>query len=140
MVMKVSIDKDSPELIIDSDGGKVSATSHDVPITWSSSDSTSSLDTIDIKIDDGDFIIYPGSKTGITLEGLADGQHTLRIRAVDAAGNVAEQTLAIDVTTNPFDPEGPMGPWLIIGVAALLFVIIAAIVAYLVTSKRKRKQ
>lgn len=140
MVMKVSIDKDSPELIIDSDGGKVSATSHDVPITWSSSDSTSSLDTIEIKIDDGDFIIYPGSKTGITLEGLADGQHTLRIRAVDAAGNVAEQMLAIDVTTNPFDPEGPMGPWLIIGVAALLFVIIAAIVAYLVTSKRKRKQ
>jgi hypothetical protein len=140
VVMTVSIDQVPPELIIDSEGGTVSATSHDVPITWSSSDSTSSLDTIEIKIDEDDFVIYPGSQTGITLKGLADGQHTLKIRAVDVAGNVAEQTLTIDVTTNPFDPEGPMGPWPIIGVAALLFVIIAAIVVYLATNKRKGKQ
>jgi hypothetical protein len=33
-----------------------------------------------------------------------------------------------------------MGPWPIIGVAALLFVIIAAIVVYLATNKRKGKQ
>jgi hypothetical protein len=111
-----------------------------VPITWSSSDSTSSLDTIEVKIDERDFIIYPGSQTGTTLEGLDDGQHTLRIRAVDTAGNVAEETLIVDVTTNPFDPDGPMGPWLIISVAVLLFVIIAATVAHLATSKRRRKR
>ncbi|MDD1773013.1 MAG: hypothetical protein LUQ14_00120, partial [Methanomassiliicoccales archaeon] len=140
VIMTVSIDKDPPVLIIDGSGGKMSATSRDVPITWSSSDSTSSLDTIEVKIDERDFIIYPGSQTGTTLEGLDDGQHTLRIRAVDEAGNVAEETLIVDVTTNPFDPDGPMGPWLIIGVAALLFVIIAATVAHLARSKRRRKQ
>jgi hypothetical protein len=140
VVVVMKIDKDSPTLIIDSDAGKVSATSHDVLVAWSSSDPISSLDRIEVKVDDGDFATYPGSQTNITLRGLIDGEHTLRIRAVDVAGNTVEQTVTIDVTTNPFDPEGPMGPWLIIGVAALLFVIIAAIVAYLVTSKRKRKQ
>lgn len=140
VVMTVKIDKDPPELIIDSDAGKLSATSHDVPIVWSSSDTVSSLDSIQIKIDDGDFVVYPGSQTNITLRNLPDGQHTFKIRAVDVAGNTVEQTMTIDVNTNPFDPEGPMGPWLLIGIVALLLVILIAVVVYVASGGRKGRQ
>lgn len=137
VTLNLNIDDMPPELAIEGDGGPVSATTHDVPIAWSSSDSTSSLAMIEIKIDNGDFVVYPGSQSAITLEDLADGEHVVVIRAIDVAGNFAEQTVTIDVNTNPFDPEGPMGPWAIVGLAALLFVIVAAAVVWSLAKKGK---
>lgn len=73
----------------------------------------------------------------VVYEGLADGAHTVRIACSDLAGNEAVVTRAFVVVTDPLNPSGPFGPWLLSGVLAIPVTI--AIAAFALLRRRRRR-
>ena len=91
-----TVDTVAPDLSITapSAGSTVGST---VTVTWSGSDSTSGIAQYYVRSDSGSWVALSPSVTSYTLSGLAAGGHTASVRAVDAAGNVAETSVAFTV-------------------------------------------
>ncbi|MEW6569521.1 MAG: Ig-like domain-containing protein, partial [Chloroflexota bacterium] len=69
----------------------------EVTVTASASDAVSGLVSFDVSIDGSGWAPYGGAIS------LADGEHTVELRASDAAGNVATESLEVRVDTQPPD-------------------------------------
>lgn len=76
----------------------------------------------------------PGS---IMYEGLADGAHTVHIACSDLAGNEAVVIRAFVVVTDPLNPSGPFGPWLLSGLLAIPVAV--AIAGFALLRRRRRR-
>ncbi len=69
----------------------------EVTVAASTGDAVSGVVSFDLALDGGGWAPYGGPVT------LSDGEHTLELRASDAAGNVAAESLTVRVDTQPPD-------------------------------------
>jgi len=131
----IKLDLEPPSLTFTDQKDGVTFTSKSVAIAWSSTDNESGISHYEYKLDSSSYQSVASTST-VGLSDLSDGQHTLTVRAIDNAGNIAEKSLTFSIDTNVFSLKGPAGPWLDVG---LIIVIIAvAILAVLLFRRRKR--
>lgn len=133
--LTVRVDTTAPVIGITSPIGLV--TKSQVNVVWTGSDATSGIVGYAISVDGGAFIVL-GMVTNATV-GLADGAHTITIRATDAAGNQGLQQTSVTVNTGAtVTPQGPGIGWQLgIVAAAIIAIVVAALV---VARRRTRKQ
>ncbi len=72
--------------------------SPNVTVIWNGSDSVSGMGHYELKLD-GDSWINLGTNESYNFVDLADGNHMLRVKAVDKAGNVFETLVNFNVST-----------------------------------------
>ena len=109
-------------------------TGSDVTLSWSAGDSESGIDHYEVSVDGGAWASL-GSDPRATVR-LSDGAHTVRVRAVDVAGNSAVSSVDITIDTNAFSFGGPFGGLPTFGILAVIVVIGAAMVAW----RRRRRR
>jgi parallel beta-helix repeat protein len=94
--LTVVYDAIAPTVSIDAPAsGELFATG-DVSFTWTGSDSLSGILRYEVSIDGG---AWTNATSGYTATGLADGLHSMRVRATDRAGNTAEAMVEFTVDT-----------------------------------------
>jgi hypothetical protein len=91
----VTVDNTVPTVSITSGPSGTVGTSS-ATFSFSASDATSGLSSVDCKLDGGAFEPCSTSKS---YDGLSDGEHTFQVRATDKAGNVATQSRTWTVDT-----------------------------------------
>ncbi len=100
-VTNFTVDATSPSVSISSPSEGTLFNSTDTTIEWSGSDSTTGIDRYEVKIDGGSWKEV-GKNTSDELLDLGDGEHTMKVRAYDGAGNTAEDNITFMV-----DSTGP---------------------------------
>ncbi|MEM0449148.1 MAG: C1 family peptidase [Methanomassiliicoccales archaeon] len=109
-------------------------TSKRVQIPFQASDPTSSVALLTVRLDGGEYFTRPLGGEAIDVGELKDGLHELEIIITDEAGNSLREVVLFEVNTNPFSPQGPFGPWPLIGMFGL-----AVIALLLALPLRRRK-
>jgi large repetitive protein len=93
-----SLDTVQPSVgIISPTDGAIQNTST-VDMSWSGSDALSGIDHYEVQIDSGSPIIL-GTALSYQFVGVADGSHTLKVTAVDKAGNQNSASVSVVVDT-----------------------------------------
>jgi len=110
-------------------------TTSQVFLSWTGSDAGSGIDHYEVRVDSGTFESV-GSKRSVSLQ-LADGSHTIVIRAIDRAGNEASTVVTVRVDTSPLSTSGPYGATL--DYAIILAVTAVAIAVAFVVIRRRRR-
>lgn len=126
--LSVKIDSVAPTLTLTNTSGTISA--NKTTLVWTASDLTSGIDHYEVKVGSGAFVSV-GSVLSHQVTGLADGNNTVIVKAVDKAGNSVEKTIYLTVSK----PAGSDMTLILIIVAIIAIVIIAAVVMM----KRKGK-
>ncbi|HEX9339766.1 MAG TPA: kelch repeat-containing protein [Thermoplasmata archaeon] len=110
-------------------------TTSQVTFSWTGTDAGSGIDHYEVRVDGGTFESV-GTHRLASFQ-LADGLHTIVIRAIDRAGNEASTAFTVRVDTNPLSSSGPYG-------AAPLYAIVLAVITVAVVSgfvvMRKRRR
>jgi len=109
-------------------------TSSDIKIRWTADDFISGMDYALIKIDDAGYVNVDHNNE-YHFTNLADGEHTITIRAVDNAGNIQEESIEIEVNTNIFSFSGPLYGAPTCG----LFVLFLVILGVIFINRRRKK-
>jgi len=119
----VRVDTQPPEFESSDPSGTV--TSSPVFISWTASDATSGIDHFEVSVDGGPFEPLGGHAS--LIAGLADGAHTVQVKAVDRAGHNVTATIQFAVDTNIFSFTGPHAgaPTVALTLAALAAVFVA---------------
>jgi hypothetical protein len=73
-------------------------TDADPTATFSAQDDLSGMDRFEMSIDNG---LFSACASPLTLAGLAEGRHGITLRALDRAGNRAEQNLQVQIDRTP---------------------------------------
>jgi len=110
-------------------------TSDDPRLTWAD---TGAGTTVQIKVDDGEWVDVPSGRTEHSVAGLGQGDHTAVIRITDVNGNSREETVAftmpLDDVGSDSSSDGPdVGVFL--GGAAIITAIVIVMLLFL--GKRK---
>lgn len=133
-VLNISADTTPPELSSPAPISPLSVSR--VTVAWTGTDSLSGIAGYQISVDGGPYVdVGRVTQTNLTL---ADGAHSVVVRAVDAAGNpaTAQTTLVIDTAPSavpgPYDWMVPIGLALVVGIAAVL-------AAFLLLRRRRRR-
>ena len=128
---RVPVDRNPPVLLTLSPQGTVSTSN--VVLKWKAEDIASGVAGFNVSVDGGPFEAV-GLQISKTVS-LADGRHTVRIGALDVAGNDAETQFAFQVDTFVLSATGPQATLFL----ALIFGVNAAIVlSVLIVRRRKR--
>ncbi len=96
------VDVTKPTASITSPAASAYLTSHSVVVTWTATDPTSGIDHYSLSIDGGASQTVDATATSYTFSGVADGPHTIRLTAVDRAGNTV--LVSVSVTVDTLDP------------------------------------
>jgi N-acetylneuraminic acid mutarotase len=86
-------------------------TNEDPTVTFDAQDDLSGIDHFEISLDNGPF---SACVSPLALAGLAEGRHGIMLRALDRAGNRAEQNLQVQIDRTPpeaFTPLAQPGNW-----------------------------
>lgn len=132
------IDKTAPTTVVQAVPSVV--THNQLTILWTGQDIEgygvgSGIDHYEMSIDGGAFVPI-GNYTNVT-KAFNDGNHVVKVRAVDRAGNIGvSSNITFTVDTNAFSLRGPMGPWLDVGI--VLLVVALAIIVLIVLRRRKK--
>ena len=87
--VKVTVDDEPPDLLIESpEAGEYLNTSY-VTVKWEGKDNISGVAYFEVSIDSGEWADV-GTATFFNLVALKEGLHTVRVRAYDLAGNMKE--------------------------------------------------
>ena len=108
------------------------ASSGNVTISWSATDGGSGVARFEVSVDSGPFASF--GTTSLTVD-LPDGSHSVRLRAIDAAGNVAERSTTFRV--GPESLDSLTGP-LLFGVVAAASLGSVAVASYRSKNSRRR--
>ena len=127
------IDLDRPTLKLNSTGRPF--TSKDVSLRFDAGDAGSNVSMITLRVDGEPIQTLSQGPWAFEVDSLSDGWHVLEVAVYDEAGNSLNQTMQFKVDTNPLSPEGPYGPWLLLGIAAL--AIAALLIVVLLRKKGK---
>lgn len=96
-----TVDTTSPIVTIQNPLANTIRNETDIPVEWSGSDNTTAIDHYELKIDDGDWV----EKSNLTthqLSSVEEGDHTIRVKGFDKAGNTVESVVSFGV-----DRTGP---------------------------------
>jgi len=96
--VRFTVDTDPPVLqIVRPDASEVLG-QKDVTFNWTCSDMTSGIDHINVSLDGGTPVQLLANATSYTFYGLAEGEHSVNVTAVDQIGNVAwaERSFLVD--------------------------------------------
>ena len=99
----VIYDATAPTLSITSPADNSYNNTGRVTVKWSGSDATSGLDYFNITVDGGTPIRLASTVSSRSINGLTDGVHTVKVTAVDRAGNAISRQISFTV-----DTEGPL--------------------------------
>jgi len=128
--LTVRIDTTLPSLEMTAPPQAVTTSS--VTVRWSGSDAVSGLSRFEVSVDGAPFESVGTSTSGTFV--LADGTHTIRVRAWDVAGNVVERQVSLRVDTNFLSFSGPYG-----GAPTVATIVAVAIAAALLLLRRRRR-
>ena len=106
-------------------------------LNWQAYDSISGIDHYEIQIDSKDWVNI-GISTSFESN-LADGWHTIQIKAVDKAGNRIITILHINTTSNALSVEGPyygIPLFVLIALAIALVIIVGLLLLRRMRKKR----
>jgi len=73
----------------------------EVLVSWEALDATSGIAKVEVKVDASDWVDVTG-KTSYTALWVVEGNHEVRVRATDRAGNVAEQSITFSTSPPPW--------------------------------------
>ncbi len=122
--INVTVDTIPPELEILSPEPGERFTESDVMIEWEASDEVSGILYIELRIDDGDWI-YMEDETSYRFEDLDEGEYNLHVKAVDRAGNEAEEEVSFTVEFEEDPPslaERTFGSYWILLIIPLIII------------------
>lgn len=102
-------------------------------VAWTGSDETSGISKYEIRLDGGTWTDLE-TDTTYTFTGLADGTHTVDVKATDKAGNTKHETISFTVNTSPLLGLGYTE--LAVITAAIIIVAIGT-GAYLLKTRKK---
>ncbi|RLG61267.1 hypothetical protein DRN86_00310 [Candidatus Geothermarchaeota archaeon] len=136
--VRVTIDNTSPLIKITrpEEGEKLNTTS--ITVKWESHDEISGIARIELQLDQEPWIDVTG-KNSLDLVNLYPGDHTIKIKAVDVAGNIA-------IEKRSFIVEAPITPTLTPTVTPTaimnyvmvgIIIAVSAIIAILLIAKRR---
>jgi len=114
-----TVDTTAPQLTITSPEDGATVSPGQVEIAWECTEEN--LDHFEVRVDGGDWVNV-GTNTSYTVT-LTDGEHTIDVRAVDRAGNIAEKSITVNAGTQIFGAS----PWLLVGIILLIAVLLAAV-------------
>ena len=103
------VDTTPPVLSVFSPTPNAVVTTSSPQVGWSAADFGSGLERVEVSVDGGTPRPPPARSSSLQLSGLADGTHTIAVRAYDVAGNVATVSVSITVDTSILNPSGPYG-------------------------------
>ena len=106
-----------------------------VTVSWAAEDATSGLARYEVSVDGGSFQPV-GDQSDLTIF-LSDGDHLVRVVAIDVAGNTATAETQFRVDTNIFSPSGPYGGLPLYGI--LVGTSIAVVVTLFWWRRRRGK-
>jgi len=127
----LTVDTTKPVVTIRSPTSGEAIKKSEVLVSWEALDATSGIAKVDVKVDASDWIDVTG-KTSHTVAWLGEGNHEVRVRATDRAGNIAEK-----VATFTFLPPPWYATYWYIPTGAVAAV--AAIAAVMISRKRPPK-
>ena len=126
--LAVKIDSVAPTLTLTNASGTISADK--TTLAWTASDATSGIDHYEVKVGSGAFVSV-GNVLSYQVTGLADGNNTVIVKAVDKAGNSVDKTIYLTVSK-------PAGTDMTLIILILVIIVIIVIVAVMMM-KRKGK-
>jgi len=96
----LTMDNTEPEISFISPSNKSAVDSSTVDVSWNGFDSGSGIDYYEIKIDGKEYS-YKGTSTSHTFSNVSEGNHNIRIKAVDKLGNSEELSVIFILDTTP---------------------------------------
>ena len=99
----IPVDRTGPAIVINPTSDFVSDSR--VTIAWNATDALSGVTGFEVSLDGG-----PSDSVGMAKEHvflLVDGEHTVTVSAIDAAGNSAQKSVRFRTDTNVFSLSGP---------------------------------
>jgi hypothetical protein len=93
-------DSENPTLTITAPSAGEYFSEREVELTWNADDLQSFIANIKLKLDDAPYIDL-GSVSSHMFSGLANGRHTVYLKAIDAAGNFIEESIDFSVDIIP---------------------------------------
>jgi len=130
--VRFRVDTTPPTVTFSAPTEAASCSTSTVGVTWLATDAGSQVNTVRISMDGGAYqTVTPGGTQ--TYTGLADGQHTVTIRATDVAGNLRTASVSFTVNTEILGSNA-----LTLGLIAAV-VVVAVVVALVVWRMRKPK-
>jgi hypothetical protein len=107
-------------------------------LLWTITDDSEDI-TVMISVDGENFIQVPG--TSYSTATLPPGEHTIRLRIIDPAGNQAEETWSFTIEEEKDKESGGSSGLLIIIILIVVVLIIASVIAVLIIlGKRKEEE
>jgi hypothetical protein len=128
--VSVMVDTTGPELSVVSPDDDETLEEADLTVSWDVSDALSGVDYCEVSVDGGAFVDV-GTDTEYLIEGLASGEHTVKIRAYDVAGNMEEVTVTFTVDLKS---ETNWMPYIAGGI--VLLVAVVGVVLYMMRRKK----
>jgi len=132
-VIQVRIDTTPP--VVAAQFPSLPVTTSAVTISWTGTDAGSGIDHYEVRVDGGAYESVGGGNSALLR--LADGSHTIEIRAVDLAGNEASTAFTVQVDTSRPNTSGPYGATPLFAIV-LAVIAIAFAVAVVVIRRRRR--
>jgi hypothetical protein len=129
----IVLDRTAPAILITSPSPGYEARSSTLTVMWAGSDEVSGISRYEIRLDSGAWINI-GTNTTYTFIRLADGNHTINIKAVDKAGNAGQNTVSFTVNTSPLLGPGYMEEAVV--TAAIIIVTLVITLYFLKIRKR----
>jgi hypothetical protein len=93
------LDTVAPSITITSPSSGALLASSSVIMQWSARDSGTAIANYLVKLDNGSWTTVSASSNGYTFSAVADGAHTLYVRVIDNAGNMADASISVVVDT-----------------------------------------
>ncbi len=103
------VDVTPPDLLLVAPRSGSYTNQQDLQVLWTAADAVSGVDHVDLSLVEAGRHVTVLSGTEYTFESVSEGVHTVRVLAVDVAGNVAEVngTFTVDFTPPTLSLVGP---------------------------------
>jgi len=118
----LTVDTTKPSVTIRSPTAGEVIRKSEVLVSWEAMDATSGITKVEVKVDTSDWADATG-KTSYVATWLAEGNHEVRVRVTDKAGNVDEKIVAFTFLPPPWY----VTYWYVLGILVAAVVGIAAV-------------